>query len=138
STTGTLKLDKSASFAGTVAGMVGSDTLDLADINFATVKKATFSGTSTSGTLTVTDGSHTANIALTGNYLSSTWTLSSDGHGGTVVVDPIPSNVWKPLDIGGGGYVTGIDIAPDNTMVVRTDTYGAYIWNGTQWQQLIT
>ena len=23
-------------------------------------------------------------------------------------------------------------------MVVRTDTYGAYIWNGTQWQQLVT
>ena len=23
-------------------------------------------------------------------------------------------------------------------MVVRTDTYGAYIWNGTEWQQLVT
>ena len=23
-------------------------------------------------------------------------------------------------------------------MVIRTDTYGAYIWNGTQWQQLVT
>ena len=31
-----------------------------------------------------------------------------------------------------------MDIAPDDTMVVRTDTYGAYIWNGTQWQQLVT
>jgi photosystem II stability/assembly factor-like uncharacterized protein len=31
-----------------------------------------------------------------------------------------------------------MDIAPDGTMVVRTDTYGAYLWNGTEWQQLVT
>jgi hypothetical protein len=48
------------------------------------------------------------------------------------------SNDWQSVDIGGGGFVTGMDIAPDNTMVVRTDTYGAYIWNGAQWQQLLT
>jgi hypothetical protein len=88
STTGTLKLDNSASFAGTVAGMGGQDTLDLADINFATIQNPSFSGTSTGGVLTVTDGSHTANIALLGNYIASTFTVSSDGHGGTFVVDP--------------------------------------------------
>ena len=43
-----------------------------------------------------------------------------------------------PLRIGAGGYLTGIDIAPDDTMVVRTDTYGAYIWNGSEWQPLVT
>ena len=64
--------------------------------------------------------------------------MSSDGHGGTVVVDPVPVNAWQELKIGAGGFLTGIDIAPDDTMVVRTDTYGAYIWNGTQWQQLVT
>src|SRR5687767_2053917 len=45
---------------------------------------------------------------------------------------------WKILPIGAGGFVTGIDVAPDNTMVVRTDTYGAYVWDGGQWDQLIT
>ena len=45
---------------------------------------------------------------------------------------------WKPLRIGAGGYITGIDITSDGTKVVRTDTYGAYIWDGTQWDQLIT
>jgi hypothetical protein len=45
---------------------------------------------------------------------------------------------WKPLRIGAGGYVTGIDIAADGTKVVRTDTYGAYLWVGSQWQQLVT
>ena len=44
----------------------------------------------------------------------------------------------ETVKIGAGGYLTGMDIAPDSTMVVRTDTYGAYIWNGTQWQQLVT
>jgi hypothetical protein len=77
--------------------MSGSDRLDLADINFATIGTPTFNGTSTGGVLTVTDGSHTANIALIGDYLSSTWTLSSDGHGGTFVVDPpATSSVLNP------------------------------------------
>jgi hypothetical protein len=88
SSTGTLQLDRSRSFSGTVAGMSGQDTLDLRDVSFATVQTPTFSGTSSGGTLTVTDGTHTANIALLGNYLASTFVASSDGHGGTDIVDP--------------------------------------------------
>ena len=137
-TTGTLKLDHSLAFTGQISGLAGSDALDLADVSYGIQTQATFLGNTTGGTLTVTDGVHTANIALQGNYLSSTWTLSSDGNGGTVVVDPVASNNWQTLKVGAGGFVTGIDIAPDGTMVVRTDTYGAYIWNGTQWQQLVT
>jgi hypothetical protein len=34
SNTGTLKLDASQHYAGTVAGLVGQDALDLANINF--------------------------------------------------------------------------------------------------------
>lgn len=45
---------------------------------------------------------------------------------------------WHDLKIGGGGFVTGIDIAPDGTKVIRTDTYGAYLWDGTQWDQLVS
>jgi hypothetical protein len=85
--TGTLQLDQSSSFSGTVAGMSGQDTLDLRDINSATVQTPTFSGNSSGGTLSVTDGTHSANIALLGNYLASTFVASSDGHGGTSVVD---------------------------------------------------
>ena len=47
-------------------------------------------------------------------------------------------SAWKPVQIGAGGFVTGIDVAPDGTMVTRTDTYGAYLWNGTGWTQLVT
>ena len=34
--------------------------------------------------------------------------------------------------------MTGLDIVSDGTKVVRTDTYGAYLWDSNQWKQLIT
>jgi autotransporter passenger strand-loop-strand repeat protein len=90
SNTGTLKLDDSQHYTGTVAGLVGQDSLDLADINFinGTTTATLMNATSAGGTLQVTDGTHSANIALLGNYLASTFVPSSDGHGGTNIVDP--------------------------------------------------
>ena len=137
-TTGTLKLDASLAFTGEISGLAGSDAIDLADVSYGVQTQVTFLGNATGGTLTISDGVHTANIALQGDYLSSTWTLSSDGHGGTVVVDPVAASNWQTLKVGAGGAITGIDIASDGTEVIRTDTYGAYIWNGAQWQQLVT
>ena len=136
--TGTLKLDNAQAFAGEVSGLSGADTLDLADVGYGPNTTATFLGNTSGGKLTITNGTQSASIALVGNYLSSDWTLSSDGHGGTLVVDPAASNNWQPIDIGAGGFLSGMDIAPDGVMVVRTDTYGAYIWNGSEWQQLVT
>jgi hypothetical protein len=86
--TGILELLNSSGFAGTVAGMTGQDTIDFADIDPTKVQQPTYSGTASGGILTVTDGSHTANIALVGNYIASTFVRSSDGHGGANVVDP--------------------------------------------------
>ena len=93
---------------------------------------------STGGTLTITNGAQTEKIALTGDYLSSTWTVSSDGAGGTKVVDPVANTNWQMMKVGAGGFADGLDVDPDGTMVVRTDTNGAYLWNGTSWQQLVT
>jgi hypothetical protein len=101
STTGVLELAHAQTYAGRVSGLskTGTSSLDLLDIAFTGgTTKASFTGTTTSGTLTVTDGSHTAKITLVGNYLGHTFTTSSDGHGGTTVVDP-------PAP-GGGGHVT--------------------------------
>lgn len=44
-------------------------------------------------------------------------------------VGTAPTNTWKPLRVGAGGWVHDIDITPDGTMVCQTDTYGAYLWN---------
>ncbi len=92
--TGTLILDHSSTFSGQVIGLTGngnvssSDVIDLKDIAFGSATES-YAGTSTGGILTVSDAlNDTANISLVGNYLNSTFTLSSDGSGGTLVVDP--------------------------------------------------
>ena len=64
STTGVLKLDDASAFTGQVAGLSGSDALDLADITYGTGTTATYLGTTSGGTLTVSDGTDTANIEL--------------------------------------------------------------------------
>jgi hypothetical protein len=65
------------------------DQIDLADIAYGTVtsKKGplSYNGNLLGGTLTVTDGVHTANIALLGQYMASEFALSNDGHGGTLI-----------------------------------------------------
>src|ERR1700722_12640857 len=136
--TGTLILNDALAFTGEVSGLAGSDAIDLADVSYGPNTTATFLGNTGGGTLTITNGTQTPNIPLEGDYLSSYWTVSSDGHGGTAVVDPVASNTWQALDVGAGGFVRGIDIAPNGTMVARTDTYGAYLWNGSKWVQLVT
>jgi len=93
--TGTLELADSVAYAkGRIQGLstTGTNGLDLADITFTSgVTAATFSGTSTSGVLTVTDGTHTANINLIGNYVGHTFTTSPGAGGvGTRIVDPPP------------------------------------------------
>ena len=46
-------------------------------------------GASSGGVLTVVDGqNHAVNISLVGDYTHSTFNLSSDGTGGTLVIDP--------------------------------------------------
>jgi hypothetical protein len=49
------------------------------------VRHPSYSGDSSGGTLTVTDGTHAANIALLGNYMASVFVAGSDGHGGTAL-----------------------------------------------------
>jgi hypothetical protein len=48
-------------------------------------------GKNLSGTLTVTDGMHTANLTLLGQYAAGQYTSATDGHGGTLIGDPPPA-----------------------------------------------
>jgi choice-of-anchor A domain-containing protein len=90
---GTLELDNSALFTGHIAGFGGQDGIDLADIGFGTQTTLAYlqNQTNTSGVLTVSDGAHTANLALLGQYMASSFAVASDGHGGTLISDPPPS-----------------------------------------------
>ncbi len=97
--TGSLKLVDSQAYTGTITGfsLTGGTRLDLKDIGFVSAGEATFVGTASGGTLTVTDGIHTAHIALSGNYTGSSFIASSDGAGGVSIVDPPASNPSSSL-----------------------------------------
>jgi len=88
---GELELAQSQSFTGSVSGfaMTGRTSLDLRDIGFVSPGEASYNGAT--GILTVTDGIHTANIALVGNYGGTIFTAGSDKHGGTSIVDKAAS-----------------------------------------------
>jgi len=65
----------------------GNDVIDLTNMGFA-ASSLTWSGGSSVGTLTVTDGTHSAAINLSqgSGYTSSAFSLAADGHGGTEVL----------------------------------------------------
>jgi len=87
---GTLILDDSQNFSGSIAGLLtsGVQNVDLADINFATLQTLGYSDSGTSGTLTVTDGTHTALLNMIGAYTVGSFKTSDDGHGGVLLTDP--------------------------------------------------
>jgi hypothetical protein len=96
---GVLEMARAPTYHGTISGFStgGGTSLDLDDIAFIGAGEATFSGTASGGVLTVTDGTHTANINLKGNFLGSTFAASSDGHGGTSVVAHTADGPTAPL-----------------------------------------
>ena len=103
--TGQLRLTDFKDFTGTVKGLslTGTNTIDLAGFTL-TGAKASYKGT-TAGVLTVTNGTQTAKISLTGNYTGSTFTVASDGHGGVTVKDPAVSAT--PLSQAIASFPTG-------------------------------
>ena len=93
----TLKIDHAADFRGAVAGFGGSDVLDLADLAFG--KNTTLgylaNRNNTGGTLTASYGTHTANIALLGQYMAGSFVMSPDGSGVTLV-NGLPTETLAP------------------------------------------
>jgi hypothetical protein len=90
---GTLKLANSQSFTGQISGFKAGELMDLADIGFGPGTTLTYTpnNSNTGGTLMVSDGTHTANLSLLGQYMASSFAMSSDGHVGTYITDPPPS-----------------------------------------------
>jgi hypothetical protein len=85
--TGTLKLDSSANFNGTVSNFGATNQIDLADIGFGANTSVQFAENQqgTGGTLTVTDGTHTANITILGQNTADGFQASDDQHSGTLI-----------------------------------------------------
>jgi Bacterial Ig-like domain len=116
---GTLKLDKSALFTGTISGLTKNNAVDLADLSWVPGKmKATFTGNTSGGFLTVTDGAKSINLNLSGDYTKASWNLSRDRTGGTLVVDP-------PVD----GSLTA---SPNGSTVTNSSQTAAFALAGNQ------
>jgi len=85
---GTLQLDDSVHFGGTISGFGVPGGIDLRDIVFDAGTTLGYSDSGGSGTLTVAHGSSTAQILMIGNYVLANFTKQADGHGGTLITDP--------------------------------------------------
>ncbi|WP_433704552.1 Ig-like domain-containing protein [Paraburkholderia sacchari] len=94
---GTLKLDQAASFTGIVSGFAAGDTLDLADVLSSDHTTLSFAAnaTGTGGTLTVSDGVHTANISMQGNLSGAGFHLAHDQGSGTIVTYVAPPHIQE-------------------------------------------
>ncbi|OGA14874.1 MAG: hypothetical protein A3I63_08395 [Betaproteobacteria bacterium RIFCSPLOWO2_02_FULL_66_14] len=88
---GVLKLDVSAAFSGSVSGFVSGTSLELGDVVFGgntVVYQANDAGTG--GTLIVSDGASSAQIALVGQYQAAGLQAAGES-GGTVVSHDAPA-----------------------------------------------
>ena len=85
--TGTLKLDQSENFSGTVAGFSAGDAIDLGDIAFGAGTTLGYMANAggSGGTLLVSDGTHTADLALLGQYAAAGFAAAPDPSSGTLV-----------------------------------------------------
>jgi hypothetical protein len=70
-----------------VSGLAGGDQLDLADIGFGANVSLGYSAndSGTGGTLTVSDGAHTASIALLGQFAAAGFQAAADNDAGTMI-----------------------------------------------------
>jgi hypothetical protein len=92
---GTTFLNTAAAFSGdTIGGFAGSgNVIEISDINYgASGFGFTFTENQagTAGTLSVTDGTHSTSVTLTGNFLSAGFSATSFGTAGTAIHYGVP------------------------------------------------
>ena len=123
---GTLVLDNPTAFTGKIAGVSGTDALDLHGFSAVSTTAHTGNGSYNAGsnttTLTVTDSSDnlTETFKLTGDVSNSSWSVSDDGHGWAKIVDPpAPVEQLGPMIMHDPGLVESQTItatAPNQTL----------------------
>jgi hypothetical protein len=96
---GTLKLDQAESFSGSVSGFGAGDTLDLSDIAFGANLTIgyTANAAGTGGSLSISDGTHSASVALLGQFAAAGFQVGSDAGGGAMVTYAPPDQTTGPL-----------------------------------------
>jgi len=83
---GTLKLGDAFHFNGTISGFAASDTIDLANVGAATASISYHENAAgTGGTLAISDGAQTVDLALLGHYTESNFSIVPDQAKGILV-----------------------------------------------------
>ncbi len=124
---GTLVLDNPTAFTGKIAGVSGTDALDLHGFSASSTTAHTGNGSydlaSNTTTLTVHDSSDnlTETFKLTGDLSNSSWSVSDDGHGWAKIIDPPASslglvNGMMMNDPGPAASQTVVATAPNQTL----------------------
>ncbi|MGF6165127.1 VCBS repeat-containing protein [Pseudomonas sp. 2725] len=91
---GTLKLDVSTAFSGSVSGFTAGDTLDFGDVAFGANTQITYAAndTGTGGLLIVNDGAHAAQVTLNGQYAAAGLQANAEGSGSELAYDAAAAN----------------------------------------------
>ncbi|CAI8760678.1 VCBS repeat-containing protein [Pseudomonas sp. IT-P258] len=86
---GTLKLDVSTAFSGSVSGFAAGDKLDFGDVAFGANTQISYAAndTGTGGMLSVSDGAHVAQVALNGQYAAAGLQANTEGSGSELAYD---------------------------------------------------
>jgi hypothetical protein len=83
---GTLKLEDSFHFNGTISGFNGADAIDLTNVNSATAAITYHENAQgTGGVLTVSDGTHAAQLSLLGQYSAANFDIVPDHAQGALI-----------------------------------------------------
>jgi hypothetical protein len=126
--TGTLELDNSQHYAGTVSGFVAGDKIDLTDLAYSSNETDVWN--SLTHTLTITDGTQSSSVIFRGSYDQNSFALTSDANGDTeVVLSPAQASL-SGLDHAGNaveGFALGATLTDLNASGIT------YQWldNGT-------
>lgn len=130
--TGTLALDHAQEFSGSISGFTSQDRIDLGDIAFSTTTSLNYVANSNNfgGTLTVSNGAGAVSLALVGHFSTSSFAISSDGHGGTLIVDatqatPNADGATGVIAFPDSGNASTASFAPDDPDYIGTFSLGA-------------
>ncbi|GLO50690.1 adhesin [Pseudomonas putida] len=91
---GTLKLEKSTAFSGSVSGFAAGDKLDFGDVAFGANTQITYAAndTGTGGMLTLSDGAHLTHVAMNGQYAAAGLQANAEGSGSELAYDAAAAN----------------------------------------------
>jgi Ca2+-binding RTX toxin-like protein len=137
-----LTLAQAAGFTGTIAGLNADDTLHFGDVAFsaATQLSYTANAAGTAGSLVVSDGMHTAQLSLIGQYTAADFHLGAgaDGHAllsntvadnatvlGTAGADVLMGTSGNDILVGGQGSDTLTGSAGSDTFMFRSSDAGS-------------